>query len=817
MPNVQMPNGDIVGFPDDMSPEDIKGLITTKFPDVVKPKSTIEENTPSPFGSNRGVTPPTAKDPEDFAKSITAGAEAAPFWLNDTVKGVEQGITRLSGATYEALGGELTPEQAKMLTEPYSPVSTSKEIYEKAGEPLYEPKTSLGVMGNLMGNAASMSGFKPISEIRAAIKSRLPQKVNDFLADESSGATNVPAQRPEGFEALAEANKNTGMFARENDPSVAGLTANQGISKAYHKANTKAEELYSVQKNLGEGETTTANDISEPLSKTIADLEQSTITPQQSSTLRRLKAIQEKYFTSPDTGETVSGMSVAGETVAPKAKEIEFNDLVELKQALNEGFKSNDFTKSSDIPLVKLNNAIKGKINSLKDTHPDFVQAGKTADEFYGNEVARKFKDNSELDTLWQPEDYYAWKETIENPNARGHTDATLTRAGKFLDSLNSGDEGRVSALINALPKEDAVQLLHDAILHAKKVTPSLRNVALNLLGKSGTHGTVGTPVYSAEQALRNLIGAVVPGMGKESPLLNLTNRVTPTENKFPLKAAGVAGLSYLGEKSFGSVNENKIPEKGAINVKPQSNSNPIGATNAALTSSKKNDYDFSLSDLNPISEAEAGEIKVPENSPISGNVATFKSQDKGALQNAMKKHGVSPTEMMTLINAESSVQKLTGNGYAQMTPPAWKQSETILGRKLNRSNPNDYAEAATAYYKWTADQVKKITGSAGTPSIKDVYPAYNAGIGGFKALIQANSSEKAVNVVPKDVSSNNKHFYYSKTGAPLTVKQTLNEYKKYISTKMDEYSPTTSSKSTKLALNQARLSSEDDMDPTER
>lgn len=37
MPNVQMPNGDVVAFPDDMPSEQIKGLIASKFPNEVAP------------------------------------------------------------------------------------------------------------------------------------------------------------------------------------------------------------------------------------------------------------------------------------------------------------------------------------------------------------------------------------------------------------------------------------------------------------------------------------------------------------------------------------------------------------------------------------------------------------------------------------------------------------------------------------------------------------------------------------------------------------------------------------------------------------
>lgn len=665
-----------------------------------------------------------------------------------------------------------------------------------------------------IGTDTQVGGFKSVKDIRDGIG-----KASDYTANKAIDGMNWATGKtaPQGgqmseLEPLAEANKGTGWLSKPKDTSVTGLNANQNLSKQYHTNNEHAEQLYSAQKLVGEGKTTPAEDIAAPLNSTISDLQDSAVTPQQASTLRRLKAIQEKYFTNDKGSGTIGDGDVPNQNYEPpKPLEIEVNDLVELKQALNEGFKSNEFTKSSDIPLVKLFNTVKDKIAGLDKQYPDFVEAGNAADTYYGNEVARKFKDNPQLDKLWQPEDYYAWKETLKNPNARGYTDTTLTRAGKFLDSLNSGDEGRVTALINALPREQAIEALHEAILQAKTVTPSIRNAALALLGKSGSHGTVGTPLTSPEMALRNLIGVFKNPMDK-APLLDLADRASPKAN-LPLgKIAGGSALGYLGYKSFGGSNDKKIPEKGAINVKPQSNNAAIGATNSALAMSKKKG--FELSDLNPISQAEASEIKVPQgDSQIAKNVKEFKeSRDGPALQTAMKKYGVNPTEMMTLVNAESSVKKVTGNGYAQMTPPAWKQAETVIGRKLNRSNPADYAEASVAYYKWTADQVKAITGSTGTPAMRDVYPAYNAGIGGFKALVKAGPNTRSIDVVPKAVSDNNKYFYYnSNTGTPLTTKQTLAAYKTFVDKKMNEYAPTKKDtrppafKATRLATAQAK------------
>ncbi len=170
-------------------------------------------------------------------------------------------------------------------------------------------------------------------------------------------------------------------------------------------------------------------------------------------------------------------------------------------------------------------------------------------------------------------------------------------------------------------------------------------------------------------------------------------------------------------------------------------------------------------------------------------------------LQAAIKRQGANASEIMTMINAESSVKKTTGNGYAQITPSAWKQAEKSLGRKLNRNDKNDYADATVAYYKWTARQVQQVIRSGGTPAVKDVYIAYNAGINGFKALYKASPIQRAIDVVPKEVSDNNPHFYYNVDGSPRTVANTLKTYRAFIAAKGNEYY----GNSTKLALNSAR------------
>lgn len=810
MPNVQMPNGDLVAFPDDMPSEQIKGLISAKFPDAGKVDNTSSDQS---FGTayqsriDQAADNINKEDIEAPFKNDNSG----PEWLQR----IGDAGSRVGNATMNMLGAASAPLAAGVQTGVVQPIVnavTPDKVTPEQAEALGKVKqdTSDLASGAILAGtgdedmAGNLGGYKSISDIRKGFVG----KTKELLQNEASGGADVlpTADTSSGpvsdFDPLKQAAKGTGFWARAKDPSATGLEANQSISKAYDTANGNAEKLYGTAKSLGEGETTDASDIAEPLKSTIDDLQSSAVTPAQSSTLRRLKAIQEKYFPDSSATGTVGDGDVPNQTYSPpQSPKIELNDLVEVKQALNEGFKSNDFTKSSEIPLVKLNSIIKGKIDSLATSHPDFVAAQRAADSYFGTEVAAKFKDNDQLAELWQPEDYHAWKQAqdpAKYPGAKGYTDSTLSRAGKMLDNLNSDNEGRVSAVINALPHDDAVNLLHEAILNAKSVTPSLRNVALNLLGKSGTHGAP----TSIESLLRNAIGAVTPGQ-KASPLLDLTNRVSDNgASKLPYVKLGAAATA--GDLALTSFGPKAKTDKGQKNG-PQSNNNSIDATTNALAASKKNDS-FSLSSLNPISDADASEIKVPKNSAITPNVKTFMSTPSGkALQQSIKQHGVSPTEIMTLVNSESSVKHSGGNDYGQMTDIAWKQAQQLTGRTLNRHNPKDYADAVVSTYKWTADQVKQITNSGGTPSMKDVYPAYNAGVSGFKALHNASPSQRSVDVVPPEVAANNKKFYYHSNGSPMTVRQTLQAYKTFVEQKMNEYSPTTPSKATKLAMNMSR------------
>jgi hypothetical protein len=73
---------------------------------------------------------------KEFGQGIISGIKEAPFWLNDLVN---TGV--------EAAGGKPV-------------VAGSKDIYKKLGAPIPEPKTGLGVMGEIAGGVPTLVGGK---------------------------------------------------------------------------------------------------------------------------------------------------------------------------------------------------------------------------------------------------------------------------------------------------------------------------------------------------------------------------------------------------------------------------------------------------------------------------------------------------------------------------------------------------------------------------------------------------------------------------------------------------------------------------------
>lgn len=142
MPLVRMPNNDVVSFPDDMPPEQIKGLIASKFP--------------------KQDAPDTLKDIKDsiVLRGVPEGVTAA------TIPGLIANSTHLLTDAFRAAGdkayeenlipnfmGGDNPNHEKLTHFNENPVPTSSDLLRMGikalgGKDLYEPRTESGNIAN---------------------------------------------------------------------------------------------------------------------------------------------------------------------------------------------------------------------------------------------------------------------------------------------------------------------------------------------------------------------------------------------------------------------------------------------------------------------------------------------------------------------------------------------------------------------------------------------------------------------------------------------------------------------------------------------
>lgn len=138
MPQVKMPNGDVVAFPDDMPREQIKGMIATKFPQLA-PQSNTSGLESSIAGAGQGYS-------AGLGDEALAGLAAPVEWAGG----------RLAGA----MGAKFKPEAdlSKMsLGEIYRMERDKTRGQLKEAEEA-NPKSYLG--GQVMGAVASPAKFK---------------------------------------------------------------------------------------------------------------------------------------------------------------------------------------------------------------------------------------------------------------------------------------------------------------------------------------------------------------------------------------------------------------------------------------------------------------------------------------------------------------------------------------------------------------------------------------------------------------------------------------------------------------------------------
>lgn len=309
---------------------------------------------------------------------------------------------------------------------------------------------------NFIGNIAENLGANPTTSklyqaaksIGMDLKGKSPQEIKDNLQTAFTGATGDI--------------KNIVSGGNELNP----VAANAAISKNYDDAISQSQQLYGKVKELGEGKYADAGDLMDNVSSLVNELEnKKTISPEEERGLNELKYWQNKI-----TGAAQDEPSGEGNVVPLFNKEntpnqIAYNDVVDLKQALNQNFNPSKFPTRADAPFNKLagnvNNVLdtiaKSTDETIKSPESDFSTALQTANDHW-TDVSRTYK-NDLINQFWTPNDYYESKALTD----RGIPLSTTLRkrARGMVDSIQTPED--LEALTDALPIQAA-----DAVKGAK-------------------------------------------------------------------------------------------------------------------------------------------------------------------------------------------------------------------------------------------------------------------------------------------------------------------------------------------------------------
>lgn len=245
-------------------------------------------------------------------------------------------------------------------------------------------------------------------------------------------------------------------------PSYNPNDINTAISENYHADKSDVDDLYTQTRFHGEGKTIVANDLQNQLNNAIGELSRKQFrSPSEERTLAGLQNVQQRMGQAPkpynvgvETGETlpsVAGSNTPGMTAQVQPlNEIGYNDLVDLKQAMNEGYSDKSFSQKGDRPIASLFRNVKDSLGKAAEQDADpttgfspFGDSLYNADKGYAD-LADTYH-NKSIGQYWKPEDYYDYK-AGKVPDID-----TQQRASKILDNIKTPTD--FATIANTLPK----------------------------------------------------------------------------------------------------------------------------------------------------------------------------------------------------------------------------------------------------------------------------------------------------------------------------------------------------------------------------
>jgi len=188
-------------------------------------------------------------------------------------------------------------------------------------------------------------------------------------------------------------------------------------------------------------------------------------------------------------------------TSKPSGKiNINTNDLIDARRAINELMTSNKFPTTGTGSLMQAKGYIDSLIEQAKTNSPEFAGKYSTYRDD-ATHIAKKYTGNKALKPFWQPEDYVSYK-AFKNGNAdTPYSDTTLSRANEFLKNLNTDKTGRITAAVGALPPEIAIEVLKAAKNKANEANPG----TVKAIAKGVGHALTGSPLSGLREVASTL------------------------------------------------------------------------------------------------------------------------------------------------------------------------------------------------------------------------------------------------------------------------------------------------------------------------
>ncbi len=543
---VTLPDGSIHNFPDEATPEMMSAVLGLKS-SAAKPEAAergyganlkradtvyaqnIENALTEPFAMDKTAGPEWLQRVGDVGGRIgtvassAVGMGAAPYIEAPVKTGLAEVANTLANKY-----GERAPGSAQKWVDNTGDVTTAAA---SMAVPFAAEKMQ-GVIGSpFVKNMAE--------DLHAPTPPKTPAPTGPSPPLWEAGYE--PSRGPVGIDKLnmlPEAAKGT-TFARQPNTVIAGLKGNQAISAAY---DADQNVMNGIANNLrGEGNKFTLQmpEIYDKLEKTIGTISKRVaLGTKEDAALRDLIDIRDnlvaKYAAPPKYNPGSLGM----ESTPTAPSGISPNDLVDIRKSINAGLNTNKFLTSGGGKLLDLKNTVNEGLGKAAEVSPIF---GEHLGQFDKQAAKIGLYHEDSIKPLWQPEDHVAWKAKQNNPDLPGVAHDTVSRANTFLKELNNVKAGRASALADILPPDQAVPILRDAIINAKRTEPSMFNATGQLV--------TGHPLAAGKTALTSIISP------KPSPLVQLAKQIKkPTlvsramsiAKPFGVGASALSGFDYL-------------------------------------------------------------------------------------------------------------------------------------------------------------------------------------------------------------------------------------------------------------------------------